>query len=42
LVRFITPCNHFSQMAILHLDDLIRGISMKQKVTRSTQLLACH
>src|SRR5439155_20514697 len=42
LVRFVALCDHFLQMLVLRLDDLISGVSTERDVTRSTHLLACH
>jgi hypothetical protein len=41
-VRFVAAGDHFFQMAVFGLYDLIGGISMELEVTGSTQLFACH
>jgi hypothetical protein len=41
-VRFITPGDHFLQMAIFRLYDLISRISMEWGIAWSTHLFTCH
>jgi hypothetical protein len=41
-VRFITPCDHFFQMAVLRFYNVISLVPMEWGITRSTHLLTCH
>ncbi len=41
-MSFITARDHFLQMTVLRLYDLISGIAMVWQITWSTQLLTCH
>jgi hypothetical protein len=42
LVRVITLCDHFFQVAILRLYNLISRISMEWEITWSAHLFTCH
>src|ERR1700676_4829077 len=42
LVSFVTACDHFVQVPVLRLYDLISGISMMREITGSAQLFTCH
>src|ERR1035437_2828818 len=42
LVRLVTRCDHFFQMAVLGLYDLISRVPVEWGIARSTHLFACH
>jgi hypothetical protein len=41
-MRFIAAGDHFSQVSVFRLDDLISSIAMESEITRSTQLFTRH
>src|SRR2546430_851160 len=41
-VRFIATCDHFLQVGIFRLNDLISGVSMELDITRATHLATRH
>src|ERR1700691_544829 len=42
LVRCVTFCDHFLEMSVLRLYDLVRGHAMVGMIARATQLLTGH
>lgn len=42
LVRIVTALDHFPQVAVLCLDDLVSARALMREITRSTHLLAGH